>query len=83
MNKFAVVYSPALAHLYPEHVKDFTPYGRLLNNEYIVNLNVSLFPDNAVSSISHWHTPYSIVLLCSNLNYLCLPITAERVHRFI
>ena len=48
VNRLLVSYPPRLAQLFPEHVKHFTLYGRLLNNEYIVNLNVSLSHDNSV-----------------------------------
>lgn len=51
VNKFAVLYPPLLASLYPEHVKDYTVYGRLLNNEYMVKLNVSLFPEEGVRAV--------------------------------
>jgi hypothetical protein len=49
INRLLVTYPPRLAELYPEHVKHLTLFGRLLNNDYIMNLNVSFFHDEAVS----------------------------------
>lgn len=41
-----VVRAPALLHLlYPAHVRNVTMYGRILNQQYIVNINPSFFYD--------------------------------------
>lgn len=48
VNRFVVKYPSLFATLYPDHVKDVTLYGRLLNNDYIVNLNVSYNHDDTL-----------------------------------
>ena len=48
LNTFVVKYHPQLAEDYPEHVKHATVYGRLINQEYIVNVNMSLHHDATV-----------------------------------
>ncbi len=43
INKFLVKFPALLEAQYPNHVRNVTLYGRMLNTEYILNLNAELW----------------------------------------
>ena len=47
-NRLLVSYPPLLAQQYPTHVTNITLYGRLVNNEHVININPSLYHDDQV-----------------------------------
>ena len=50
VNVFVIKYPKVLEEEYPAHVKAATFYGRLINHQYIININVALDYDDDVRS---------------------------------
>lgn len=47
-NRIVVRYPKLLARYYPAHVTNATIYGRIVNDDYIININPSFYHDKKV-----------------------------------
>lgn len=54
-NRLVVRYPKLLARYYPDHVTNATIYGRLINNDFIVNVNPSYYHDSKVTVARRSH----------------------------